>query len=80
MPFFHFVSNVQTYQDTHFIVTFDLLEDKGVNAVIIQREQYEDTVHLFIDNRIASYNITFISSKIMYKVYKCHRDNFVICT
>jgi hypothetical protein len=64
------------YQHIHYINNFGLLEDKSVNAVTIQREQYGGIVHLFIGNRIASYNITFISSKYTYKVYKCHTDNF----
>jgi hypothetical protein len=68
------------YQDTHCIDTFGLFEDRGVNEITIQRQQYGGTVHLFIGNRTTLYDITFISSKITYKVYKCHRDNFVICT
>jgi hypothetical protein len=68
------------YLDTHCIDSFGLHEGKGVNAVTIQREQYGATVHLFIGNRTTSYDIIFISSKITYKVYKCHGDNFVICT
>jgi hypothetical protein len=68
------------YQDTHYIDTFGLLEGKSVNAVTIQREQHGGTVHLFIGNCTTSYDITFIPSNNTYKVYKCHRDNFVICT
>jgi hypothetical protein len=50
-----------------------------MNAIPIQREQYGGNVYLFIGNRTASYDITFISLKITYKVYKCHKDNIVIC-
>jgi hypothetical protein len=91
MSFTHFISNVQTIlryisginkpiHNAHYIDTFGLFEGRCVNVIPIQREQYGGTVHLFIGNHTASYDITFISSKITYKVYKCHRDNFVICT
>jgi hypothetical protein len=68
------------YQDIHYIDTFGLIEVKNVNAVTVLREQYVGIVHLLIGNHIALYDITFVSSKNTYKVYKCHRDNFVICT
>jgi hypothetical protein len=68
------------YQYIHCVDTSGLLEGKSVNAVTIQREQYGGIVHLFIGNRTSSYDITFISLKNTYKVYKCHRDNFVIST
>jgi hypothetical protein len=67
------------YQSSYYIDTFGLLEGNNENTITIPREQYEGTVHLFIDKHTASYDITFISSKITYKVYKCHRDNIVIC-
>jgi hypothetical protein len=33
-----------------------------MNAIPIQCEQYDGTVHLFIDNRVASYDVTFMPS------------------
>jgi hypothetical protein len=50
-------------------------------TITIQHEQYEDTVHIFIVNRTASYVITLISLlAIIHKVYKCYRAIIVICT
>jgi hypothetical protein len=91
MSFIHFMLNVprilryisytnKLIHNAYYIDTFGLLKGKGVNAIPIQREQYGDIVHLFIDNRTTSYNITFIPSKIKHKVYKCHKDNIVICS
>jgi hypothetical protein len=57
-----------------------MFEANDVNAITIPREQYGGVVHLFIGNHTTSYIITFIPSTITYKVYKCHRDNIVICT
>jgi hypothetical protein len=91
MPFIYLISNVQvilryisdinkmTY-NSQYIGTFGLLEGRDVNTIQIQREQYGGTVHLFIGNCTASYDITFLPSKIAYKVCKCHRDNIAICT
>jgi hypothetical protein len=52
------------------IDTFDLFECVDAKAITIQREQYGDTVHLFIGNRKAFCVITFIPSTITYRVYK----------
>jgi hypothetical protein len=57
----------------YYIGTFDLLEGENESAISILREQYEDTVHIFIGNHTSSYVITFTPSIITYKVYKCHR-------
>jgi hypothetical protein len=59
MSLIHFISNVKQYLESisyinklihnvHYICTFGLLEDKSVNAIPIQHEQYGGTVHLFI--------------------------------
>jgi hypothetical protein len=68
------------YQSLYCIDTSVLLEGNGASTIIIQREQYGGTVHLFIGNCTTSYVITFIPSTITYKVYKCHRVCIVICT
>ena len=60
--------------------TFGLLEGENESAISILREQYGDIVHLFIGNHTVSYVIIFMPSIITYQVYKCHRDNIVICT
>jgi hypothetical protein len=73
MSFIHFRSNVQRIlryipyinkmiHNAHYIDTFVLLEGKGMHAIPIQREQYGGTVLLFIDNREASYDVTFMPS------------------
>ena len=56
--------------NSQYIGTFSLLEGTDVNIILIQREQYEGTIHLFIGNLTASYDITFMPLKIIYKVYK----------
>ena len=83
MPFIYLILNVQTI--SRYMIHITLIPSacskvKSVSTILIQREQYRGTVHLFIGNRTASYDITFIPSKITYKVYKCYRDNIVIFT
>jgi hypothetical protein len=65
--------------NSYYIDTFGLVEGNDMRAITIQREQYGGTVHLFIGNCIALYVITFMPSTIIYRVYKCHGDNIVIC-
>jgi hypothetical protein len=62
-----------------YMDTFGLLEGTDASPITIQCEQYGGTVHLFIGNRTIPFIITFIPLTIKYKVYKCHRDNIVIC-
>jgi hypothetical protein len=50
-----------------------LFEGADARAITIQREQYGDTVHLFIGNRKGMYAITFMPSTITYRVYKMSR-------
>jgi hypothetical protein len=87
MSFIHFILNVQTIlryisyinnliRNAYYIDTFDLLESKGVKAIPSQREWYGGTVHLFIGNRTTSYDITFVPSKIIYKVYKMSQGQY----
>jgi hypothetical protein len=38
-----------------------------------------DTAHLFVGNRIASYEITLMPLKIAYMIYKWYMDNIVFC-
>jgi hypothetical protein len=66
-------------QSLYYIDAIDLFECDDVREITIQREQYGGTVHLYIGNRIASYVITFMPSTITYRVYKCHKDNIIIC-
>jgi hypothetical protein len=54
--------SISYIHNLHYICTFGLLEDKSVNAISIQREQYMGTVHLFIGSRTDSYDITFMPS------------------
>jgi hypothetical protein len=67
-------------QSLYYIDIFGLFEGDDARAITIHREQYGGTVHLFIGKSIASYVITFMPSTIANRVYKCHKDNIVICT
>jgi hypothetical protein len=69
----HFISHVKPIiqcilyinkmiQSVYYICTFGLLEGKSANIVSqIQREQYEDTVHLFIGKRHSPSKSTFMT-------------------
>jgi hypothetical protein len=48
--------------NTHYIDTFGLFKGKGMKAIPIPHERYGGTVHLFIGNRAASYDVTFMPS------------------
>jgi hypothetical protein len=62
--------------NAYYIDSFGFLEGKGMNANPIQRPPYGGTVHIFMGNRTASYDITFIPLKIIYKVYKMSQGQY----